>query len=105
METYGITTGYRGLCMSDSVAEGTLELHKNGCGFLRMANRNYSANPTDPFVSRDIVKRYALNGGAVLSGRTKKKNGRFNEQTYRFCLQEIEKINFSLFCLIYILSY
>jgi transcription termination factor Rho len=58
-----------------------------------MANRNYSANPTDPFVSSDIVKRFALNGGAVVSGRTKKKNGRYNEQTYRFCLREIEKIN------------
>jgi len=79
--------------MSDSAAEGTLELQKERCGFLRFSKRNYSVHPEDPFVSGDMIKRFALNGGELLVGRSVKKGGRYNGQQYRFCLDKIQSIN------------
>ncbi|GMV96682.1 MAG: hypothetical protein AMXMBFR83_10440 [Phycisphaerae bacterium] len=54
--------------MSDSLAEGTLELHDKGWGFLRSAKRNYAIHPSDPLVSAEQVRRLTLRGGETIAG-------------------------------------
>src|SRR4051812_5334714 len=52
----------------DPPAEGVLELHPKGYGFLRNAARNYVAQPTDPYVSAPLIQKLGLREGLLLSG-------------------------------------
>ncbi len=54
--------------MSESIADGTLELQDSGGGYLRLPRRNYAAHPADVFVPDSMVKRFHLRGGESLVG-------------------------------------
>ena len=41
-------------------AEGVLELHPKGYGFLRDIKKDYAAQETDPFVSSSLIEKYSL---------------------------------------------
>ncbi len=79
--------------MSTALAEGTLELHEKGYGFLRSGKRNYAVHPTDPYVSPDLIHRLALRGGETLAGTTQKSNGRHSGVSAQLALAGVEKIN------------
>ena len=42
---------------------GTLEMEKDGSGFLRSADYNYIASPDDIFVSQQQIKQFGLRPG------------------------------------------
>ena len=41
-------------------AEGVLELHPKGYGFLRDIKKDYAAQETDAFVSSSLIEKYSL---------------------------------------------
>ncbi len=49
-------------------AEGVLELHPKGYGFLRDIKRDYAAQETDPFVSSSLIEKYQLRPGVLIHG-------------------------------------
>ena len=49
-------------------AEGVLELHPNGFGFLRQPSTGFQAAPGDAYVSPEIIRRYGLREGAAIVG-------------------------------------
>jgi transcription termination factor Rho len=49
-------------------AEGVLELHPKGYGFLRSPARAYVPQPSDPFVPAQLLDKYELREGMLLSG-------------------------------------
>jgi transcription termination factor Rho len=49
-------------------AEGVLELHPKGYGFLRDIKRDYGAQDTDPFVSSSLIEKYNLRPGVLIVG-------------------------------------
>jgi transcription termination factor Rho len=49
-------------------AEGVLELHPKGYGFLRDIKRDYAAQETDPFVSSSLIEKYHLRPGVLIHG-------------------------------------
>jgi transcription termination factor Rho len=49
-------------------AEGVLELHPKGYGFLRSPARAYSPQPNDPYVPTPLLDKYELREGMLLSG-------------------------------------
>jgi transcription termination factor Rho len=49
-------------------AEGVLELHPKGYGFLRDIKRDYAAQETDPFVSSSLIEKYLLRPGVLIHG-------------------------------------
>jgi transcription termination factor Rho len=51
-----------------STLQGVLELHPKGFGFLRNPERNYVAQPTDPYVPAPLVQRLKLREGMLLGG-------------------------------------
>ncbi len=79
--------------MSESLAEGTLELNERGHGFLRSAKRKYAVHPTDPHVSVDLIRRFSLRGGETLSGSARGANGRRQGPHRQRSLATIESIN------------
>ncbi len=79
--------------MTAALAEGTLELHDKGWGFLRSAKRNYAVHPTDPLVSGDMVRRLALRGGENVIGPAQRSNGRQGGPQSQFSLASVETIN------------
>ena len=50
------------------LAEGVLELHPKGYGFLRGIARNFAAQPGDAYVPTPLISRYSLREGLLLSG-------------------------------------
>ena len=56
------------MAQDDSLAEGVLELHPKGFGFLRQASRNYIAQPTDAYVPGPMFQKLGLREGLLLSG-------------------------------------
>jgi transcription termination factor Rho len=50
------------------VAEGVLELHPKGYGFLRDIKKDYAAQDTDPFVSSSLIEKYGLRPGILIRG-------------------------------------
>src|SRR5262249_37720906 len=56
---------------------GVLEVHGNGFGFLRNPARNYAAQDSDPYVSAQIISRFGLKAGVMVSGKAEPggKNG------------------------------
>jgi len=51
-------------------AEGVLELHPKGYGFLRNPAKNYVAQPGDAYVSAPLVNKLDLREGLLLAGPT-----------------------------------
>jgi transcription termination factor Rho len=49
-------------------AEGVLELHSKGFGFLRNPGRHYAAQQSDPYVSAPLIQKFGLREGMLLSG-------------------------------------
>jgi transcription termination factor Rho len=47
---------------------GILELHPNGYGFLRSANKDYSRERSDPFVPGTMIDKYRLREGVLING-------------------------------------
>ncbi len=56
------------MAQDESLAEGVLELHPKGYGFLRQASRNYIAQPGDPYVGGPLLQKQGLREGLLLSG-------------------------------------
>jgi transcription termination factor Rho len=51
-----------------SPAQGVLELHPRGHGFLRNPVRNYCAQPEDAYVPAGIIQKHKLREGLLLAG-------------------------------------
>jgi transcription termination factor Rho len=49
-------------------AEGVLELHPKGYGFLRDIKKDYAAQETDAFVSSSLIEKYNLRPGVLIRG-------------------------------------
>jgi transcription termination factor Rho len=49
-------------------AQGILELHPKGYGFLRSATKNYTPQPGDAYVGAPLVQKYRLLEGLKLTG-------------------------------------
>src|SRR5262249_55863 len=54
----------------DSAAQGVLELHPKGFGFLRNPARSYVAQPADPFVPLQLIQKFRLREGDLVRGPT-----------------------------------
>jgi transcription termination factor Rho len=52
----------------NSSAQGVLELHPKGYGFLRNPVRHYGPQPSDPYVPAGLVQQHQLREGVLLSG-------------------------------------
>src|SRR5262245_19515321 len=52
----------------DRSVQGVLELHPKGFGFLRCRDRNYAAQPADPYVPAPLVERFQLREGLLIDG-------------------------------------
>lgn len=50
-------------------AKGILELHPEGYGFLRNITQHYDVRPGDAYVSADMIRRFELREGILLSGQ------------------------------------
>ncbi|MBY0588674.1 transcription termination factor Rho [bacterium] len=50
------------------VAEGVLELHPNGFGFLRKLELGGAISPDDTYVSPDLIRRFSLREGSLVTG-------------------------------------
>ena len=55
---------------NSSFVQGVLELHPKGYGFLRNSARHYAAQTADPYVSANLVQRFGLREGVLVSGPT-----------------------------------
>ena len=53
---------------SATTAEGVLELHPRGHGFLRAGQRSYAPGPSDAYVPTGLIQKLALREGLYLSG-------------------------------------
>ncbi len=56
-------------------AEGVLELHPKGYGFLRSPARNYAAQPADPYVPEALIGRLHLRPGVMVAGTAEPARG------------------------------
>jgi transcription termination factor Rho len=54
----------------DLSAQGVLELHPKGYGFLRNPARHYAAAPADAYVPGPLIQRLGLREGLLLAGPT-----------------------------------
>ena len=56
--------------MSDprTMAQGVLEMHPKGYGFLRNSTRHYAPTPADAYVSGQLVDKFKLAEGVYLAG-------------------------------------
>jgi len=80
--------------MAELVEDGALEIHEKGFGFLRSTKRNYAIHPTDPYVSPELIRRYALLGGEQIVGLKERNGGdRRGAVQSQFRLAEVQSIN------------
>jgi transcription termination factor Rho len=54
----------------DQLAQGVLELHAKGYGFLRNPARNYTPQPGDAYVATQLIQRHRLRKGELIAGPT-----------------------------------
>jgi transcription termination factor Rho len=54
----------------DQQAQGVLELHAKGFGFLRNPARNYVSQPGDPYVPAQLIQKHHLRAGELVAGAT-----------------------------------
>ena len=71
------------------IAEGVLDTHQDGYGFLRSSDYNYLASPDDVYVSQSQIKLFGLKTGDTVKGeiRPPKEGERY------FPLVKVESIN------------
>jgi transcription termination factor Rho len=55
--------------MSQTTHEGVLEISSKGFGFLRAAVRNYLAQASDPYVPGQLIDKFRLREGVMVSGQ------------------------------------
>ena len=60
----------------NGIVEGMLEITDKNHGFLRDSQFNYTARPTDPFISCELIKSLRLRTGLMVAGRTDGLRGR-----------------------------
>jgi transcription termination factor Rho len=53
------------------VAEGCLDTHEEGFGFLRLAEHSYLPGPYDVYVSPSQIRRFNLRKGDTVFGRVR----------------------------------
>lgn len=53
---------------SRQIASGVLQINEKGFGFLRHAINNYRPGPKDIFVPRNIIQKFSLREGVMVSG-------------------------------------
>jgi transcription termination factor Rho len=51
-------------------AQGVLELHSKGYGFLRSLARSFAAQPLDPYVPAPLIQQHGLREGVLICGPT-----------------------------------
>jgi transcription termination factor Rho len=56
----------------DQLAQGVLELHPKGFGFLRNPARSYAAQPADPYVPAPLIQQLKVREGLLLAGPTER---------------------------------
>ncbi len=54
----------------EQLAQGVLELHPKGYGFLRNPAKNYTTQAADPYVPQPLLQRAQLREGLLLAGPT-----------------------------------
>ena len=69
--------------------EGLLELHPDGYGFLRKAERSYSQHPTDVYVSANLIRKHGLKPGHWISGYAE----RPNPHQPQLALRSVDEVN------------
>ncbi len=57
------------MAIDNGPAEGVLELHPKGYGFLRNPARNYAAQNSDPYVADKLIGKFRLRSGAFVAGK------------------------------------
>ena len=62
---------------------GVLEILKNQTGQLLDPSRNGKTQPCDPFVPKELIKRFKIKKGSFIEGKAQK-NGRFPNPKVRF---------------------
>jgi transcription termination factor Rho len=62
---------------TDQPAQGVLELHPKGYGFLRSPSRHYAAQSSDPYVGDRLIQKFRLREGLLIAGQAEpnKKGG------------------------------
>ncbi len=70
-------------------AEGLLELHPDGYGFLRRAERSYSQHPADVYVAAGLIRRLGMQAGHWVLGKAHRPRP---NQAY-LALHTVEEIN------------
>jgi len=58
------------LMETQQTGSGVLEITPKGYGFLRQTKSNYLPGPSDVFVPRETIKKYALREGVFVEGET-----------------------------------
>ena len=77
---------------SQQTASGVLQINEKGFGFLRHAANNYRPGPKDIFVPRNIIQKFSLREGVMISGvASPSDNGRGRHHADQ--LTDIEQIN------------
>ena len=54
---------------------GVLDVTAKGFGFLRSAARGFAADPTDPYVGQNLIRKYSIKTGMFIEGSGGRKNG------------------------------
>jgi len=77
---------------SQQTASGVLQINEKGFGFLRDAANNYRPGPKDIFVPRNIIQKFSLREGVMISGvASPSDNGRGRHSADQ--LTDIEQVN------------
>ncbi len=74
--------------MTDALAQGVLELHPKGYGFLRDPKRNFAPKPSDPYVGGPLIHKHGLGEGLMLSGPVEPARGNTGPRLARVDLVE-----------------
>jgi transcription termination factor Rho len=56
------------MAREDHLAQGVLEIHTKGFGFLRNATRHYAAQSADPYVPAPLIQQLKLREGLLVGG-------------------------------------
>ena len=60
--------------MADQICSGILEMNKKGFGFLRVDLKTLNQNPKDVHVNQDLVRKFNLQQGVLITGTTRPDN-------------------------------
>ncbi len=58
------------LMTTPNIAQGVLEMHPKGYGFLRSLAKHYAPQPGDAFVEQRLLQKYKLREGLLIAGPT-----------------------------------